>query len=148
MNSRLVLLLVIAFYTIAIAAQDQPKFVGKQACWSCHTPEQEAVAGTPHETGKSCEACHGPGSEHIRSTRDQKKIFSFTRASSAEVREKCGQCHSNPVMTRHAAGDVSCLDCHSSHHYLNKRYLLKGTDEPSQRSAQVRGSPSRLGAGR
>ena len=137
MNPRLALLLIFVCGSIALVAQDQPKFVGKEACWSCHAPEQKTVAGTPHAAGKSCEACHGAGEEHVHSPQDPKNIFSFHRASASEVREKCGQCHSNPTMARHATGDVSCLACHSSHHYVHRKYLLKPSDSVLDRTAQT-----------
>jgi len=135
MNPRLTLVVFLAVCCATLLAQNQPKFVGKEACWSCHVPEQKTVASTPHEAGKSCEACHGAGDAHVQSPQDPKTIFSYRRASAAEVREKCGQCHSNPVMTRHATGDVTCLACHSSHHYLKRKYLLKGSDDPLQHPA-------------
>lgn len=107
----------------------QTRHVGKQTCWSCHSSEQKTVTGTPHEAGKGCESCHGPGEAHLKSPQDPSTIFSFRRASADQVRARCGECHNNPVMKHHAEGDVSCLACHSTHHYLNKRYLLKPHDD-------------------
>lgn len=111
-------------------AQQPQRNVGKETCWSCHASQQRTVAGTPHELGKSCEACHGPGEAHLKSPQDPRSIFSYRGASADAVRAKCAQCHKNPVMAHHAEGDVSCLACHSSHHYLRKKYLLKAGDDP------------------
>ncbi len=120
-----IVLLLLCCYTLA-----QDRHVGKETCWSCHARQQKTVAGTPHESGRSCEACHGPGDAHLKSPQDPATIFSYRGASAQEVRAKCGQCHRNPVMAHHAEGDVSCLACHSSHHYLKKKYLLKANDDP------------------
>jgi len=120
-----------------ITAQEVSIPVGTNACRTCHVYEQRSVAGTPHESGKSCESCHGPGSQHVKSGGDAKTIFSYRRAGAPEVREKCGQCHANPVMSRHAEGDVSCLACHSSHHYLKKKYLLRPADNWLERRAAL-----------
>jgi len=122
----LILLLIACF----CLAQEQRRDVSKESCWSCHAREQKTVAGTPHETGKSCEGCHGPGDLHLQNPQKVGGIFSFRRASAEEVRARCSQCHSNPIMRHHAEGDVGCLACHSSHHYLKKKYLLKANDDP------------------
>jgi len=121
---------IVLLFCLNTLAQQPQRHVGKEACWSCHAAEQKAVAGTPHENGKSCEACHGPGDAHLKSPQDPRSIFSYRGASADEVRARCGECHKNPVMARHAEGDVSCLACHSSHHYLKKKYLLKANDDP------------------
>ena len=115
---------------LAICAPAQNRNVAKQTCWSCHSAEQKTVAGTPHESGRSCEACHGPGEAHLKAPQDHGTIFSFRVASADQIRARCGECHANPVMQDHAQGDVSCLACHSSHHYLKKKYLLKAKDDP------------------
>ena len=128
-------------------SQEQPRYAGIEACSSCHVAQQKTVAGTPHENRKGCEGCHGPGEAHIRSTHDRGRIFNFRRASAAEVRERCGQCHSNPTMTRHAVGDVSCTACHSSHHYVTKKNLLRPADDTLQHPAERR-SPMRVPAAR
>ena len=106
------------------------RHMGKETCWSCHASERKTVAGTPHESGRSCEGCHGPGEAHLKSPQERGSIFSFRSASADEVRAKCAQCHRNPVMAHQAEGDVTCLACHSSHHYLKKKYLLKANDDP------------------
>jgi hypothetical protein len=47
-------------------------FVGSDLCVTCHTPEAERLAGTPHGKSKfaslsahGCETCHGPGGAHV-----------------------------------------------------------------------------------
>jgi len=61
MKFRLVVLTLFVAGSIALSSQEQPRSVGKEACWTCHAPERKSVAGTPHEVGKSCKGCHGAG---------------------------------------------------------------------------------------
>ncbi|HWR16544.1 MAG TPA: hypothetical protein VN577_17095 [Terriglobales bacterium] len=124
----------ISTLVLSVSAADPQKTTGKHACFKCHLPEQRTMQGTPHEE-KGCEGCHGPGEQHLRGGGDPAKIFSFVKASPAEVRERCGQCHRDPVMERHAEGDVACISCHSSHHYVRKKYLLKADDNLMQNPA-------------
>ncbi len=41
-----------------------------------------------------CEACHGPGGQHVISRGDPAKIVNPAKLSTAEENEVCGQCHS------------------------------------------------------
>jgi len=140
MNLRIASLLLVVCISATAFAQEQPRYAGKDACFQCHASQQKTVAGTPHDSGRGCEGCHGPAEAHVRST-DKKSVFSFRRASAAEVRERCGQCHANPTMAQHAVGDVSCLACHSSHHYLKKKYLLRPADDMLQHPASITTEP-------
>ena len=54
------------------AAPSAPGFVGSDLCVTCHTPEADRLAKTPHGKSKfatlsahGCETCHGPGSAHV-----------------------------------------------------------------------------------
>ena len=105
-----------------------PKDVGKDACARCHAYERRTTAQTSHDDAKSCEGCHGAGEKHLRTGGDASTMFSYRRATAEEVRARCGQCHQNPAMQKHAQGDVSCTACHSSHHYVQRKYLLKPVD--------------------
>ncbi len=110
------------------AAEFSEKSVGRDVCAQCHSYERRTVGGTPHDDGKNCEGCHGPGEQHVKSGGGKDKVFSFSRATATEVRARCTECHRNAVMTEHAVGDVACTTCHSSHHYARKKYLLKADD--------------------
>jgi Zn finger protein HypA/HybF involved in hydrogenase expression len=114
--------------TPMISADGQLNTVGKRACSKCHVQQQRTLQGTPHDSQKFCEACHSPGEKHLKAPSDPSTIFSFKRATAEEIRVRCRECHSNQLMERHAAGDVSCISCHSSHHYVRKKYLLKSDD--------------------
>jgi hypothetical protein len=127
--------LLLALFTVSLFAQNQPqlpKSVGKDTCTKCHQSQRRTITGTPHDDVKACEGCHGGGEQHLKSGGDAATIFSYRRATAAEVRARCGQCHHNPTMEKHAQGDVACTSCHSSHHYIQKKYLLKPGDTDSK----------------
>lgn len=57
-------------------------------CNGCHTTQMNALNQTLEEGYVGCEACHGPGSDHINNEGDAEKILS---SNSADI---CGRCHS------------------------------------------------------
>jgi predicted CXXCH cytochrome family protein len=142
------------------APQDQDQYIGTENCKSCHEdlPTKDYFKNfeaTPHwkttlETrrGKEyqgCEACHGPGAEHMNSGGDKTKIFGFKDVSAKKISQQCLKCHeygeehSNYARSAHNMNNVSCVDCHSVHkankadfnkpfrHRVNEE-LLKCTD--------------------
>src|SRR5688572_24350850 len=63
------------------AAQERPAFVGEKACTTCHAVINEHFSHTTHaktfrqnprdeREGRVCEACHGPGSLHVKNPAD------------------------------------------------------------------------------
>jgi DmsE family decaheme c-type cytochrome len=97
-----------------------------ELCATCHESFVKHHQTNLHR-GQSCEACHGPGSEHMR-TRGQEPglIRSFKRMSPAERSETCLQCHESNACDPgaqwrrggHANAGVSCTDCHTGHYNL------------------------------
>ena len=126
--TRGLLLVLLAVSLFGQSTPQLPKDVGKDACARCHLYERKMIGGTPHDDTKACEGCHGAGEKHLKSGGDTSTIFSYRRAAAEEVRARCGQCHQNPAMAKHAQGDVACTSCHSAHHYIRKKYLLKPED--------------------
>jgi predicted CXXCH cytochrome family protein len=57
------------------------------ACKGCHTTGMNAPEQTAKEDVVGCEACHGPGRDHINNGGDVDKIVS---SNSADI---CGRCH-------------------------------------------------------
>ncbi|MBI1852680.1 MAG: hypothetical protein HYR85_20255 [Planctomycetes bacterium] len=98
--------------------------VGNEICAACHAQAVTEVAATVHAPllGKSyasgCEACHGPGSLHVKSA-GRKGTILVNRAMSADVASRvCLDCHeSNSHVhgfreSAHARSNVSCVSCH------------------------------------
>lgn len=66
---------------------NDPSREWRKSCGGCHTTGYDAEAKTFVEVAIGCEACHGPGSEHVAGGGDKTKIV---RTYDAQV---CGQCH-------------------------------------------------------
>ena len=128
-------LAVLCFSSLAAAQQEAPAppagpatYVGSETCQLCHEDIFKAFGGNPHHAlesrkdwkGKSCEACHGPGSVHVESL-DKKDIRNPARIVPAEADRICLTCHLNQprrsgrIQNSHARGQVSCVSCHTMH---------------------------------
>jgi predicted CXXCH cytochrome family protein len=120
--------------------------VGSETCKTCHEdlPSKgfyKAFEDSPHfvttldtkdgPERHGCEACHGPGREHVHGGGDKTKIFTFKNASAKEISERCLACHpydeeqSNFSRSAHMQNNVSCIDCHSPHHAKESQFLMK-----------------------
>ena len=131
----------------ARAPQSAPKpnaapsgYVGSEVCSACHQDLYNNLQKTPHwkttldtkrgAAFQGCEACHGPGAEHVASGGDPTKIFRFDNATAKEITAKCLTCHqygeehSNFDRSQHNTNDVTCTDCHSPHHAKQAQFLL------------------------
>jgi DmsE family decaheme c-type cytochrome len=116
-------------------------YVGSDTCKTCHdelytkdfefTPHWQTTLDTRRGPAfQGCEACHGPGQAHVAAGGDPTKIFSFKQVSAEQINGRCLECHqysrehSNFARSAHAANNVSCIDCHSPHHFVDKEFLL------------------------
>lgn len=120
-------------------AADESQYVGADTCKTCHEDIFKNFETTPHwkttfdaRRGirwQGCEACHGPGKEHVEGG-GKTKIFTFKGVPAAKISERCLDCHtygeehSNFARSAHNLNDVSCVDCHSPHHAGQKQFLL------------------------
>lgn len=95
-----------------------------QLCATCHESYVKHHQTNMHR-GQSCESCHGPGSEHMRTRgKEPGLIRSFKRMAPAERSETCLQCHEDNGcepgaswrISTHANAGVSCTDCHTGHY--------------------------------
>jgi DmsE family decaheme c-type cytochrome len=118
----------LGFFAALLAAQTAPTYVGSDTCQLCHEDITKAFGTNPHHAlearkewkGKSCEACHGPGSAHVESL-DKKDIRNPVRLAPAETDRLCLTCHLNSpahagrIQSGHAKNQVACTACHSMH---------------------------------
>jgi hypothetical protein len=113
-------------------------------CFQCHSTGPLRLADdfriVPFEPGVQCEACHGPGGEHVERDGLRKAIRNPKAMSADELNQFCGTCHrmppaagsatnwSNPWNARHqplylsqsrclveSKGALSCRTCHAAH---------------------------------
>src|ERR1044072_3834751 len=127
----------ISDYFSHVTAHDD-QYVGSEACKDCHEDQFKNFQPTSHAKLGSlgswknkvtgCEACHGPGKEHI-SEGDPAKIISFKNKSPKQISETCLTCHAgreehnNFRRGEHWRNDVGCTDRHSSHGSITGRNL-------------------------
>jgi len=105
------------------------EYAGAETCGVCHEAIHAETLAYHKQletdkrlgwSGRSCEACHGPGKAHAESA-DIKLIFSFKTASAARVNQACLSCHarglrsSGHAFDAHSRNSVSCVSCHSVH---------------------------------
>ncbi len=112
-------------------------YVGSDTCQPCHDDLYRTISGSVHQAllesehsgQKGCESCHGPGSAHVNGNGDPSKIFRFGEAGVEAVRARCGQCHQNFMGQDAGHQKLSCLACHSAHHYQQEKFLLTANKE-------------------
>ncbi len=109
------------------------EYIGSAQCLACHENIDTQLMATKHsilfqkegpEDKQGCEACHGPGSEHMSEAPEG--IIRFNGASKAAESAACLKCHADGdkaewKMSIHASEDMSCADCHSPHGKVKER---------------------------
>lgn len=129
--------------------EPEREFLGYAVCIGCHAIEAEHWNDTVHAKiflknprtlaeRRGCEACHGPGSEHLKATSDRSRIISFTRESDLEVEQMnavCLECHLGGARIQwsgsaHETEAVACSDCHNPMSQISEQGLLR---EPTVR---------------
>lgn len=101
-------------------------FVGTKECSQCHEDETNHFGTATHaklafadpKVGNTgCEACHGPGSLHVKAGGGKGTIINPNKSP-----ETCFQCHNEKqgefmLPNSHAVlhGKMSCSDCHDPH---------------------------------
>lgn len=140
------------FLPVLLAAQTQaPQYVGSEACLACHEDLAAKIADSAHgklaeesaPARRGCEACHGPGSNHVNSGGDKSLLFSFRDASGAAIRRRCSACHGSESDQLHSHRTATCLSCHAAHRYREKEGLLVETTPQLCINCHDRGSGPR-----
>jgi DmsE family decaheme c-type cytochrome len=128
-----------------VAPTDPGLYVGSDTCKACHEDIYTNFERTAHFSTTmdakldahkgaewhGCEACHGPGKEHVDGGGDKSKIYTFRDASPVDTSQRCLRCHQydsehgNFDRSAHLANGVGCIDCHSPHHAKESEFLLK-----------------------
>ena len=119
---------------------DLSLYVGSEVCEACHDAQAKSYNHGPHwrteldkkrgPEWRGCEACHGPGKEHVEGGGDVSKIIRFPELSSTDASRRCLDCHefreehSNFLRSEHLKNNVGCLNCHSVHAPKVERQLL------------------------
>lgn len=110
---------------------DDRTYVGEKVCTGCHKSEAVNWAHTIHSKifdlnpqnaleGRGCEACHGPGSAHVKAP-SAATIISFTSRSTTPVTQQnnqCMACHTGGARifwhaSIHETNNLACSDCHN-----------------------------------
>ena len=106
--------------------------IGRESCQACHRQETAHWDPTVHgrvfshrpaneQQALLCEACHGPGSLHLKDPQNPDLIIGFTRSSDtavARMNETCLSCHAGGERihwrgSAHESVDLACSDCHN-----------------------------------
>ncbi len=120
-----------------------PTYVGSDKCRECHEAASMTFDQTPMGLAfrlhprtplqkQDCEACHGPGSNHVDDTTVAGTLISFgSKATTAIDRqnEACLKCHESGRHTfwrgsEHERRDIGCTTCHTLHHEISYRAQL------------------------
>lgn len=111
---------------------DSSKYVGSDVCQGCHEDQYKAFAASAHvhilekekPAARGCESCHGAGAAHVEGGGDPEKIQRFTGVSAETIRQQCGECHVVNLGTAHTKAQLTCVTCHSIHHYQQVKSIL------------------------
>jgi DmsE family decaheme c-type cytochrome len=119
-------------------------YVGEKVCKTCHEAENKNFGHTLHakifrenprnDVEKAvCEACHGPGSKHVKKTNDKTAIIGYSKEWGTPVEKQTGRCltcHSGGQRmywegSIHQINKMSCSDCHNPMARFSATGLLK-----------------------
>lgn len=125
----------------AAHAQEGPaKFVGSNACKTCHAdvwlnfyrnPHYKTLLGEGPPEKQGCEGCHGGAAAHIEANGGKATIpRAFSLMSAERVLDACLTCHSkdfsraNIRRSQHTLANIVCTNCHSVHKSTTPKFLL------------------------
>ena len=122
-------------------------YVGEAVCVACHQTQNKQFTHTVHANAfrlnpkndlqkRSCEACHGPGSNHLKdpiSPSNRVSLIGYTKEWGTPVAQQtamCMTCHEGGQRmfwqgSPHASNQLSCSDCHNPMAKVSTTGLLK-----------------------
>jgi len=111
---------------------DSSKYVGSDVCQGCHEGQYKEFAASAHvrtlekekASAQGCESCHGAGAAHVEGGGDPEKIQRFAGVSPETIQQSCGECHAINLGAAHTRAKLTCLTCHSIHHYREVKSIL------------------------
>jgi len=121
------LVFLLASVSLSLSIDKGPDVAGTATCKGCHETQHESYAKSVHSKkqlqGPDCEACHGPGSQHVEKGGGKGvSIFDFGKTVDAAARAaKCLPCHEDARhlafwdLSKHKTAGMGCNDCHSVH---------------------------------
>lgn len=142
-------------YERMIVGRLDADYIGNDACLTkCHAHDklnldfQHSVHASQVDIESklplvNCESCHGPGSLAVKNLHDTNKPCNFNTLldinnlpapAQSLICLKCHSVASTPILqywnaSSHAAGEVSCFDCHSLHQGPQQKVRRSGTAE-------------------
>jgi len=127
----------------ALAVPADARYIGEKKCIECHGQENSHFGETLHskifrlnpkneKERQVCEACHGPGSEHAKQTKDKDLIIGFTKGWGTPIDVQNGQClachqggnRMNWPGSVHQTNQLGCADCHNPMERVSYNSLL------------------------
>jgi predicted CXXCH cytochrome family protein len=129
--SLLMVLTVFAHAQNPIQNPTSDKYVGAEVCEGCHEDSYKTFADSAHiktlkraaRSEQGCEGCHGPGADHAEAG-DPDKIRRFAGVSQPVIQAACTVCHEANLGAAHTRAQLTCLTCHSVHHYQQVKSIL------------------------
>ncbi len=124
-----------------------------ELCLTCHKVYTETMQNNVHRgihKGQSCEACHGPASEHVRTRgKEPGLIINPAKLQPVQAAEVCLKCHEQNACSsgtqwrssKHAHHGVTCITCHNAHYNVPKG--TPPTNEPGV-AANFNGATAQL----
>jgi predicted CXXCH cytochrome family protein len=140
-------LVVCCVFAARSAEQPEQKnvYVGSDLCLRCHIDFARRWAALDHSKAlladtqppeqRGCEACHGPGGDHVAGRR--KNIVRWDDLDQEARSKVCLQCHQGKVEAEPWAATthselMSCDVCHEVHYQVDRDHLLRAKAEGAE----------------